>query len=109
MNSETQLYKSRKWLSQRYYKDRHSLRQIAEECGVCYQTVQYFLLKFGIKGRKRGWGGQEAISVYTRVPKHFFVALTDFCGKKKKKKAAVIKEALFEYLIRRGHNPLKEN
>lgn len=109
MNSERQLYKSRRWLSQRYYKDRRSLRDIATECGVCYQTVQYFLSKFGFKGRKRGWGGQEAISVYTRVPRHFFEALKEVCHKEKKKKAAIIKEALFEYFINRGHNPFKDN
>ena len=110
MISEQKPYKCRQWLKQKYCNEGFSLREIAGECGVAYNTIRYHLIKFNIKGRVRDWGkNQEEISVYSVLPKYFHDALTTYSIKTDKTKAGIIKEALTEYLIKNGFNPFKEN
>ena len=112
MNSEEKLYHCRKWLSRKYHIEALSLKDIAKECNVSIATIRYFLIKFNIKRRKTGihyCEKEKLTTIYTRLPEYFFNALIEFSGKMDKSRVSIIKEALTEYLIKKGFNPFKEN
>ena len=46
------LYKNKKWLDERYWKNKKSARKIGSECGVSVVTILYWMKKFDIKRRK---------------------------------------------------------
>lgn len=42
-------YKSKSWLKRRLYKDKLSIEEIAEECGVSHMTIRRAMDKHGLK------------------------------------------------------------
>ena len=42
-------YKSKAWLKRRLYKDKMSIDEIADECGVTHMTIRRAMDKFGLK------------------------------------------------------------
>jgi DNA-binding CsgD family transcriptional regulator len=43
------LYQNKEWLKKRFYLDRKTPEQIAQECGVSLKTIYNHLNKFGLK------------------------------------------------------------
>lgn len=42
-------YESKRWLQRKFYNEKLSVEEIAEECGVSHMTIRRALDKFGIK------------------------------------------------------------
>jgi transposase len=48
-------YKSKIWLTKRYQTDGKTVTAIANECGVSYQTVYNWLVRFELIRNGRSW------------------------------------------------------
>lgn len=49
-----QLYHNKEWLRQKYIDENMSINQIAAFCGVTFEAVRKFLVKFNIPRREKG-------------------------------------------------------
>ena len=49
----TKMYTNEMWLKKRYYMDKKSPQEIANECGVSVETIYVYLAKFGLRKSKR--------------------------------------------------------
>ena len=41
-------YKSKAWLKRKYYRERKSIEEIADEAGVSHMTIRRWLKKYGL-------------------------------------------------------------
>lgn len=48
-------YKSKVWLSKRYQQDGKTVTAIATECGVSYQTIYSWLVRYELIRNGRSW------------------------------------------------------
>ena len=109
MNSEQKLYKSRQWLKKMYEVEGYSSVKIAEMCSVSHQAIRNWLGKFGIKIRQKGWGTGIQKKLDVRISVDLHRSLKDLSKKTGVSMTKIQETAIFEYMIRQGVNPFKEN
>lgn len=51
----SKVYQSYAWLYNRYVQKNMTITQIAKECGVSEQVIQYWLTKHGLVRNARTW------------------------------------------------------
>jgi Zn-dependent peptidase ImmA (M78 family) len=50
-----EFYKNRAWLYDRYVTKKKNVNQIADECGVSFQVIHYWLSKYQLIRNQRTW------------------------------------------------------
>ena len=107
MNSEEKLYHCRKWLSRKYHIEALSLKDIAKECNVGPTTIRVFCIKFNIKRRRAGPPCLHSVKAHFDIPPNLKQAIELACQKTGLKKSETYRQALVEYLIKKGINPFE--
>ena len=109
-SSEQELYKSRQWLKKMYGEEELSIRAIAKLCEVGYDAIRYYLIKFGIKRRKRvevkiG----PAFNTNVLLPHCLYKAVKRYAKMKEQNLSEAVREILLNTMIKEGFNPFKED
>ncbi len=108
-NSEQKLYKSRQWLKRMYEVEGYSTVEIGKMCGVSHQAIRWWLERFGVKRRKRGWGGGVKQKAQIRLSLGLYKSLKKLSKKTGMPITRIQEIATLEYMTRRGYKPFKEN
>ena len=110
MNSEQKLYKSRQWLKKMYWDEMLTMQEIADLCGVTYLVIWRQLKKYGIKRRHRSFRAMpKSCGTTFFMSKEQRMTLELLAKKQSQKKSDILRDALFEYALKRGVNQFKEN
>lgn len=64
-------YKDEDWLRTEYKEKRRNGTDIADQCGVTHETIYYYLDKFGIEKRSRGFRGGDEHPNYSNAKEEF--------------------------------------
>lgn len=52
------IYQQQWWLKKKYQREGKNIKEIAQEAGVSYQTIQRYLEKYGLIRNPRSWSGK---------------------------------------------------
>jgi len=109
MISEERPYRCRQWLKKMYEAEGCSSIKIAEMCSVSHQSILNWLKKFGIKRRQKGWGAGIQKKADVRMSIDLHRGLKSLSEKTGVSMTKIQETAIFEYMMRQGINPFKEN
>lgn len=103
-------YHYRQWLIQKYHGELMTIEEIAELCGVCLESVRYYMRKFGIKRRDRN-AKSVGPGYRTRIiiPSYLLNTLKKYMKTRGEKLGPTIRTILLERMIKEGFNPFKED
>ena len=110
MTSEEQPYLCRQWLKKMYWDEMMSIRAIAKLCGVGYDKIRYYLIKFGIKRRKRvEVTVGPAFNTNVLLPYGLYNAVKKYGKMKEQNLSETVRKILLDTMIKEGFNPFKED